>query len=86
MYDIKTDHNLVARGFDVMELVDQAGTPIVTGTRTGSGSWLIHADGVPDMRTSHRANAINAMIDHALAALGGTGYSTLVPHELAALP
>ncbi|NOQ58409.1 hypothetical protein HGK73_10150 [Mycolicibacterium fortuitum] len=69
-----------------MKLFDATtGEPIVTATRE-DGTWTVVADGIPDVTATDRGAAITAMTEHALAALPGTGYSTLVPRELSDLP
>ena len=88
MYDVRTDHQIVAFDSELMQLFDSAtGAAIVTATRVGGvgGTWTVSADGVDDVTAADRQAAITAMIEQALAALGGTGYSTTVPHGLAEL-
>lgn len=94
MMDVQTDHQIVAFGADRMMLFDATGTAVVDCTRNADGSWTATATGVPAVtmpadisggRTS-RQGAINAMINQALAASPGTGYSTMVPHGLAEMP
>lgn len=48
--------------------------------------WTVSADGVPDVTAVTRPLAITALIDQALAALPGTGYSTFVPDVLHTMP
>lgn len=84
--DVRTDHQIVAFGSEHMKLFDAAtGDPIVTATRS-AGTWTVSADGVPDVTAADRPGAITAMTEQALAALGGTGYSTLVPYGLPEQP
>ena len=87
MFDIQTDHQIVALGADLMHLLDNAnGSTIVTAQRDG-GTWVIHADAVEtDATATTRPDAIQGVLDHALAALGGDGYSTMIPHGLTELP
>ena len=86
MYEVITDHMIVAFGSDIMQLFNSSdGLVIVTATRT-AGTWTMHADGIADITAADRPAAITAMTEHALAALPGTGYSTTVPHGLPELP
>lgn len=88
MYHVQTSHQIVGFGTEHMKLFDATtGEPIVTATRT-DGTWTIAVDSssIPDVTTTDRPAAITAMTEQALAALPGTGYSTLVPRELSDLP
>ncbi|GAA2418023.1 hypothetical protein [Mycolicibacterium llatzerense] len=86
MYDVLTDHKIVAFDSELMQLFNCAdGTVIVTATRA-DGTWTMHADGVDDVTAADRPAAITAMIEQALAALPGAGYSTTVPYGLPELP
>lgn len=85
LYDVKTDHKIVGHNPDLMQLYDQAGTLIATATRA-DGVWTVSADGITDVTADTRQDAIMALTEQALAALGGTGYSTMVPHGLAEQP
>lgn len=87
--DVQTDHQIVGFGTNMMQLFDSDGTVIVTAERPNTESnWTIkvNAGGVPDVTAVDRGGAITALVDQALAALPGTGYSTLCPHGLAELP
>lgn len=56
--------------------------PLVTAQRA-SGTWTIHAEGVDDVTTASRSDAIDALLEHALLLPGAkSGYSTTVPHGL----
>mgnify|MGYP000965608912 CR=1 FL=1 len=84
--DVRTDHQIVAFGTERMMLFDsEAGTVIVDANRS-QGIWTIEAQGIPNITASNRPDAIQAMVDQALAALPGTGYSCTVPHGLTDLP
>lgn len=84
--DVHTDHQIVAFGADRMMLFDaEAGTVIVDCNRA-DGVWTAVADGVADVTADTRPAAITAMVEQALAALPGTGYSCTVPHGLTDLP
>lgn len=84
--DVRTDHQIVAFGTERMMLFDsEAGTVIVDANRS-QGIWTIEAQGIPDVTASNRPDAIQAMVEQALAALPGTGYSCTVPHGLSDLP
>lgn len=91
MYDVQTDHQVVAFGSELMRLfVSNTGDLIVEASRS-DGTWTIHAEGIPDVTASDRAGALEAMPQQAFAALGpsgpgGKGYSTLIPHGLAEQP
>ncbi|AER47583.1 minor tail protein [Mycobacterium phage DS6A] len=87
MYDVKTDHQVVPVGADLMQLVDcRTGALIATATRTGE-RWMVAADGgIAGGTVGARGEAITALVELALAALGGTGYSTLVPSGLSEVP
>lgn len=86
--DVHTDHRIVAFGSDRMMLFNaDEGAVIVDASRPDAqGDWTVVADGVPDVTASTRVEAIQAMVDQALAALPGSGYSCTVPHGLAELP
>lgn len=86
--DVHTDHQIVAFGADRMMLFDaDAGEVIVDCNRPAGGTaWTAVAEGVPDVTVEGRPAAIMAMVDQALAALPGTGYSCTVPHGLSELP
>lgn len=86
--DVQTDHRIVAFGADRMMLFDaNEGQVIVDANRPNpEGEWTIVAEGVPDVTATTRPAAIQAMVDQALAALPGTGYSCIVPHGLSDLP
>lgn len=94
MMDALTDHQIVAFGADKMMLFGGDGTVIVDCNRNQDGSWTAKAVGVPDVTVpaditggpTFRQGAIKAMINQALAASPGTGYSTMVPHGLAEMP
>lgn len=86
MFEVRTDHKIVAFDTELMQLFNCAdGVVIVTATRA-DGVWTVHADGVDDVTAPDRPAAITAMTEQALAALPGTGYSTTVPTDLADLP
>ena len=88
MYDVRTDHQIVPFDTELMKLFNgDDGTVIVTATRADGvgGTWTVSAEGVADVTAADRQAAITAMTEQALAALGGTGYSTTVPHGLAEL-
>ncbi|ASZ73798.1 minor tail protein [Mycobacterium phage RitaG] len=78
---IKTDHQIVAFGSDLMGLFDTDGVLITQGARTATG-WKVTAEGAADVDTETRSDAITAMIEMALEVLPGDGYSCLVPHGL----
>lgn len=85
---VLTDHQIMPFGDDTMALFEvQTGQQIVSAARE-NGAWTIHAHvgDIPDDTAATRAEALTAMTEHALAALGGNGYSTLIPTGLADLP
>ena len=83
MYDVQADHRVDIVSDDVMEVTDwHSGETLVTAVRT-TGVWTIHAPGTAERITHSRPDAVTAMIDAALESLPGTGYSTLVPHQIA---
>ncbi|AID58845.1 hypothetical protein PBI_GAIA_25 [Mycobacterium phage Gaia] len=82
---IKTDHQIVEFGNDLMGLFDSNGTLITQGERTTTG-WKVTAIGVSDVNVGNRSDAITAMINMALEVLPGEGYSCLVPRGLRAQP
>lgn len=99
MFDVGTDHRIVPGGSDLMQLQDaNTLTPIVTAARdTQTGVWTVHVEvpesTVPDVTAptvvgspQPRSEVIQAMVNQALAALPGTGYSTVVPHGLPETP
>lgn len=86
MYQIETDHQVVAFGTEVMTLFDnKTGGVIATATRT-DGTWTIHTVGIEDTTFTDRPDAITGLLTHALTAGSEVGYSTLVPDGLAELP
>ena len=86
--DVQTDHRIVAFGADRMMLFDaEAGAVIVDANRAAVGEpWTVVAEGISDVTVATRVEAIQAMVDQALSALPGSGYSCTVPHGLAELP
>lgn len=64
----------------------EAGQVIVDANRVDDGPWTVTADGIPDVTVETRPEAITAMVEQALAALPGSGYSCIVPHGLAEMP
>ncbi|AAN12686.1 hypothetical protein SEA_FLATHEAD_23 [Mycobacterium phage Flathead] len=83
--NIKTDHQIVAFGNDMMGLFDRDGTLIVQAARV-VGGWEVTAEGRPPATVLDRSSAITEMINTALAVLPGDGYSCLVPRGLRAQP
>jgi hypothetical protein len=81
---VKTDHQIVAHGNDLMRLYDGDGNALATAERSDNGWTVTSNDG--ETTTEDRVSAIAHMTDHALAVLPGDGYSTLVPHGLAEMP
>jgi hypothetical protein len=79
-FHVQTDHQIVAHGDDTMALYDNTGKTLAWATRRGDG-WNVKSD-QGEETAPNRAAAVTAMTEHALAALGGDGYSTLVPHGL----
>ena len=97
MYGVRTDHQIICAGPHQMLLIDFIGPGATSGdvvhvcaTRPGiDGDWTVHAvhnTSVQDVTVTGRYPAVEQMIQHALAALDGTGYSTLVPTELQEIP
>ena len=84
--DVHTDHQIVAFGGDRMMLFDANEGVVIVDCNRADGVWTAVADGVPDMTADNRPDAITAMIEQALAALPGSGYSCTVPHGLAETP
>lgn len=86
--DVHTDHRIVAFGADRMMLFNaDEGAVIVDANRASEGEpWTVVAEGVSDVTVATRVEAIQAMVDQALASLPGSGYSCTVPHGLAELP
>lgn len=98
MYGVQTDHQILAFGDHIMQLVTRdTGEVIVLAERDeASGTWTVS---VPDSTTipdvtaptvngseQPRSEAITAMVNQALAVLPNDGYSTLVPHGLPETP
>lgn len=84
-FTVRTDHQIVGSRH-LMALLDcSTFEQIVTATRTSEG-WEVHADGTADVVAADRAEAIDAMINHALTVLPGDGYSTMVPRGLREMP
>lgn len=69
-----------------MQLFDASDGQIVVTAERAGGTWTITASGIADVTAATRMDAITAITEQALAALGGSGYSTLVPHGLSDLP
>lgn len=91
MYDVQTDHQIVAFGANLMRLFASATGDIIVEATRADGVWTIAAEGVSDVTAETRADALAEMPQQAFAALGpsgpgGKGYSTLIPHGLADLP
>ncbi|MGV0627221.1 hypothetical protein [Mycolicibacter minnesotensis] len=87
MYNAETDHQVVPIGADLMHLLDnQDGAVIAAAARTSKGRWQVSADGADTVTVNDRTAAVTALTETALAVLGGTGYSTMVPHGLTAQP
>lgn len=85
--DIQTDHQIVTFGNDKMMLFDSAtGDVIVNADRAADNTWTVVVAGHPDVAAIGRESAVTAMTEQALAALPGTGYSTLVPNAVWDLP
>lgn len=82
---VRTDHQIVPFGDNLMGLFDANGTLIVSATRTETG-WEITADGADPVSVESRAAAVTALIDTALSVLPGDGYSCLVPRGLTDQP
>lgn len=91
MFDVLTDHQIVAFSTDQMALFDAAtGDRIAVAIRT-AGTWTITADGIANTTATTRADAITALTSQTLKKLGpsgpgGQGYSTTIPHGLADQP
>lgn len=85
----ETDHQIVALGHDRMHLCDNAtGSTHVVAERVGD-KWVVSApdnDSVEAVSVKTRLDAVHAMIDRALAALPGTGYSTAWHPALSEMP
>lgn len=85
-YLVGTNHKIEAYGADLMQLLDSdTGEVIVTAQREND-EWTISADGITDVTSPTRPDAIQAMVTHALQLLPGKGYSTTVPYGLSELP
>lgn len=82
---VKTNHQIVGFGTELMGLFDNEGILLVSATRSG-GVWTVTAEGADPVTTTDRGEAITALIDTALTILPGTGYSCQVPHTVANLP
>lgn len=85
VFRVVTDHEVEAVGQNRMRILDGDGTPVVIARRT-STAWVIVAAGVSNVTAQTRRGAIGDMMTQALASLGGTGFSTLVPYGIADLP
>ena len=86
MYDVQTDHQILAFGADKMALFDRQSGNVIVEANRADDVWTVHADGIDDTTAASRSEAVTAMTEHALAALPGTGYSTLVPYGLTEQP
>lgn len=90
MFDAKTDHKIEPYGANVMKLKEfDADIDIIVATRQDVGQpWTIHSDkdDVADTTADNREDAIQEMVNLALVALPGTGYSCIVPHDLPETP
>lgn len=90
MFQVETDHQIVAHGNDLMHLYGGAGELIATATRTDEG-WDVTTESTDVEGADNRIAAIGLLQDHAFAHLGpsndeGHGYSTLISHGLTDLP
>lgn len=93
------DHQIIAVNPDRMVVMDSTVEPgqnpiLVEANRNPAGDWVVSAAGVADITIppdiqpgpTYRRNAITAMVNQALAASPGDGYSTVVPRGLAETP
>lgn len=90
MFQVKTDHQIVAHGDDLMHLYSSDGELIATATRADEG-WDVTTASTDVESADNRIAAIALLQDHAFAHLGpssdeGHGYSTLISHGLTDLP
>jgi len=92
IYDVGTDHQIVAFGANRMILFDSdSGDVIASAERpTAECEWAVRVevDGskVEPVAAADRGQAITALTEQALKALPGTGYSTRVPRGLMEAP
>ena len=91
MTTVRTDHQIVPFGDDLMKLFDKEGNTLAIAERPNADApWNIHTDddGVPDDSATTREAAIYKMTEFVVAAksIEGTGFSTLVPHGLTEQP
>lgn len=97
MTEVRTDHQIVPFGPNLMKLFDSKGAVVVQAEREhDKAQWEIHtdADEVADDMADTRSEAIDKMIHEMTpAVLGpntspspGNGYSCLVPHGLPETP
>lgn len=93
MYEVRTDHQIIALGTEEMALLDSAGETIVRAV-WADDQWTVTAAGVEDTLAPTRAAAVNAMTNMAYESLGpnpnrapgaGDGYSTMVPPNVVAM-
>ena len=85
---IQTDHQIVALGHNLMQLVDNASGDVHASAQRLGDEWVVSAPGsdkVKDISRATRREAVEQMIEHALEALPGTGYSTSWHPSLATL-
>lgn len=85
-YLVGTNHKIEAYGPDLMQLRDSDSGEVIVTAQRESDVWTISAEGITDVTSPTRPDAIQAMVTHALQALPGKGYSTTVPYGLADLP
>lgn len=96
MYEVRTDHEIIALGTEEMALIDSAGQAIVRATWEND-QWTVKPDGDEEyepISAPHRSAAIQVMTNMAYEYLGpnpnaragaGDGYSTMVPPNIVAM-
>ena len=95
MYEVRTDHEIVALGTEEMVLIDSDGATIVRAV-FADDQWVITAKSSDDnsYTAAERAAAVQAMTQLAYEVLGpnpnahegaGDGYSTMVPPSVVAM-
>lgn len=81
---VKTDHQVVPFGNDLMGLFDNDGTLLVQAARV-EGGWRVTAEGV-DRTVADRTAAVTELTQVVLEILPGEGFSTFVPRSINELP
>lgn len=84
MFEVETDLRIVPFGDNLMRIYQESDGSEVANATLAAGVWTISdpAAKVPASTADSVQAAVLALTEHATTVLGGTGYSTIVPHGL----